>query len=144
MKFNWGTGLFIFILVFLGLCITFMIYAFRQNINLVQEGYYEKGVDFDREKSSAERSVLFSGQINIDNINNHVVVAFPDSFMNDVRDAEILFYRPSDNHKDVTVKLTGDTLVLPREKFIPGRYIVRISWIKNKEEFIVEKEFSVK
>jgi hypothetical protein len=143
MKFNWGTGLLIFILIFISLCIAFMIFAFNQNINLVQEGYYEKGVDFDKERDKTQRSIAYVQQITIENMNNHVVVAFPDSFINKVQEAEVFFYRPSDDHADVTVKLVSDTLVLPSANFIQGRYIVKISWTMNEEQFMIEKEFSV-
>ena len=143
MKFNWGTGLFIFILIFISLCVAFMIFAFNQNINLVQNEYYEKGVAYDNEMNISERSVSFIDKINIENVDKHIVVSFPDSFIYQTKDAEVFFYRPSDNHEDVRIKLVNDTLVLPKEKFISGRYIVKISWTKNDEQFMVEKEFSV-
>lgn len=144
MRLNWGTGLFIFILVFLGLCISFMIFAFRQNINLVKEDYYEKSVDFGNERDKSERSASFIQQITVENIDKSVIITFPDSFVSEIQNAEILFYRPSDDRQDVRFKLTCDTMILPSKNFIPGRYIVKISWMRNNESYLIDKEFSVR
>ena len=51
MKFNWGTGIFTFIIIFLLLCVAFIIFAVRQGVNLVHDDYYEKGVDYSEDQS---------------------------------------------------------------------------------------------
>lgn len=40
MKWNWGTGILLVIVVFVGLCVAFLIYASRQDWRLVEKDYY--------------------------------------------------------------------------------------------------------
>ena len=42
VKFNWGTGVVIFLLLFLAAIITFVVFAFHQDVNMVHQDYYEK------------------------------------------------------------------------------------------------------
>ena len=144
MRFTWGTGLLLFILIFISLCVAFMIFAFNQNINLVQKEYYEKGVDFDKEKAVTERSMMYKDIINIKTESDAILISLPDSFINKVSEAEIFFYRPSDENLDQKLKLNSDTTILKKENFVSGRYIAKISWIMKDEKYFLEKEFSVK
>ena len=49
MKFNWGTGNFIFIVVFFIVIFSFIYYTTTQQINLVEEDYYEKEIKFQEQ-----------------------------------------------------------------------------------------------
>ncbi len=45
MKFHWGTGILIFLILFLLAAGFFIAFAMRQERDLVHEDYYERGVD---------------------------------------------------------------------------------------------------
>lgn len=144
MKFTWGTGLLVFILLFVTLCVTFIIFALQQNLNLVSDDYYKKGVEFDKERRMENRSLQYVDSVRVVNTESGIMVVFPNRFIKRVTEPKLLIYRPSDNRRDVFVEVVKDTVIVPAEKLILGRYIVKISWIMNSEPYIVEKDISVK
>jgi hypothetical protein len=144
MKLNWGAGLLIFILFFVALCIIFIVFAFRQNLNLVSNNYYEKGVDFEHEKNMEARSVKYIDSVSVIPNKNGLNIIFPNGFISSVQEGSVLFYRPSDNRLDIMIKLVSDSTFISYNKLISGRYIAKISWIKNNIPFILEKDVSVK
>jgi hypothetical protein len=72
MKFNWGTGIFLFLIIFIGLAVAFMIFAFNQEISLVHKDYYKKGVDYDQEISMEKKSAKYTDLIIIKTDNNNI------------------------------------------------------------------------
>ena len=63
MKFNWGTGILIFLILFLMAAAVFIGFAMRQDVNLVHEDYYEKGVDYERQMNAEARSVVYRDSV---------------------------------------------------------------------------------
>ena len=56
MKFDWGTGILIFLILFLLAAAAFMVFAFKQDVNLVYKDYYNKGVDYTEQMDVIARS----------------------------------------------------------------------------------------
>ena len=63
MKFHWGTGILIFLILFLLACGLFIAFAMRQEVSLVHEDYYEKGVDHSQQMMVEARSAQFKNDI---------------------------------------------------------------------------------
>ena len=55
MKFNWGTGILVFLILFLSASAVFIFFAMRQDVNLVHEDYYEQGVDYSAQMDIGPR-----------------------------------------------------------------------------------------
>ena len=49
MKINWGTKLVFFALLFMTFIVTMVVIISRQDVPLVEEGYYEKGIRYQDE-----------------------------------------------------------------------------------------------
>jgi hypothetical protein len=144
MKFSWGTGIFIYLILFLTACGIFMWFAFSQKLNLVEEDYYEKGVKYSNQMKLEQRSGKFNSLIYFQENNSELFIYFPDNFNEDLKNGKILFFRPSDNLKDIEfdMDIKNGRHKIPKEKLIKGRYLVRISWISD-QEYYVEKEYFV-
>jgi len=144
MKFTWGTGILVFLIVFLIACGVFMWFAFSQKLNLVEKDYYEKGVNHSLQMKIEQRSSKFINQININENQNKIIIFFPDNFSSTLKEGNILFFRPSDNYKDnlYQMDLENNKQEFFKEDFITGRYLIKISWLSD-EEYYIEKEFFV-
>ncbi len=105
MKFNWGTGILISIILFVSAGIGFIIFAFQYDVNLVHEEYYKKGVNYNQEMLKAQRSAKFENSIYIENNSDKISIIFPDNFSNGIANGEVLFFRPSDRFKDYKIDL---------------------------------------
>jgi len=145
MKFNWGTGIFIFILIFLSLAIAFMIFAFNQEINLVHEDYYQKGVDFDQEIATEKRSAEFYDKINISEKADSIFVIFDNNIKHKVQNIEYFFYSPSDKNYDMkfNAKSIDKDFIVAKKLFKSGRFIVKISFEIDGVTYRVDKEFVI-
>jgi hypothetical protein len=146
MKFNFGTGIFIFLALFMTAMISFVIFAHRQDANLVHKDYYEKGVDYSRQMEKEKRSAGYSEMIEISDNGSVVTIRFAGELLPLLGQGTVNFFRPSDYKKDISfpLKLTGNVFVAEKDKLIHGRYIVKITWIADNLEYEVDKTLIVK
>ena len=141
MKFNWGTGILIFLILFLAACAAFIIFAMSQDVNLVHKDYYEKGVDYTNKMNVDARSTQFEDKIQIDNSNGYLLVRFEESLVANIDSGKVLLYRPSNSKQDVLFPMTfsENTLRIPKENLISGRYILQLSWYSEGLKYYIDK-----
>lgn len=130
MKFNWGTGIVIFITLFVVSMSAMVFKASQQNVELVTENYYEKELAFQglREKEALTLS-HFKEQVNYKIKNNQLLLTFPTEVEGTIK-GNINFFKPSDASLDQSVDFTSEskTLVYPLDLFSTGMYKLRIEW----------------
>jgi len=144
MKFNWGTGIFIFLTVFLLACTVFIIFAFRQDVNLVHEDYYQKGADYSDQMEVDARSVKYYNSFQTYMDGGFFIVDFEESLAMKIDSGMALLYRPSDSDEDM--KFAFDSMkriVVPREDLISGRYILKMYWYTEGLKYEVDKPVNI-
>jgi len=143
MKFNWGTGIFLFLVVFIGLAVAFMIFAFNQEISLVHKDYYQKGVDYDQEISMEKKSSKYNNLISLKTSEKDIELIFDESIKNKSTNIEVYFYSPSEQHHDYKVKKENitDGFIIDKSKLTIDRYIVNISWTMDNINYRIKKEY---
>ena len=145
MKFNWGIGIALFLTLFMGAMISFVIFAWRQDVNLVHQDYYEKGVDYSARMDMDTRSAPFTDLISVDNHGDSVCITFPKILASRIDSGNVLFFRPSGHLLDATFPMTfRDSLIFAdKATLATGRYIVKISWFSGGQTFEVDKSYVV-
>ena len=130
MKFNWGTGILIFLILFLLACGLFIAFAMRQEVSLVHEDYYEKGVDHSRQMNVEARSAQFQNDIGTQLNMGALQIDIEPSLATKMDSAHFYLYRPSDSKRDIrrSFDAAESPLTIPGEELIPGRYILKIFW----------------
>lgn len=131
MKFNWGTGIFLFYTVFAA-SLFFQVFASTQfQHDLVEENYYEKDLAyqsrFDRMVNSQQNKKPL--RINYSSVEKMVHFSFPTNGI--PINGNIRFYRANDGAKDVKldIQTTADgTMSVPVSTFVPGRWKVEVEW----------------
>lgn len=130
MKFNWGTGILIFLILFLLAAGLFITFAMRQEVSLVHEDYYEKGVDHSQQMLVQARSARFKNQIATRIRDGLLLIDIESPLLARMDSARFHLYRPSDGSYDI--QRTFDTEEGPpaisREELISGRYILKVYW----------------
>jgi len=146
MKFSWGTGIFIFLMVFVSLCGVFIWFAFSKDVNLVNDEYYQKGVNHTEQMKIEKYSEIYRNQIYFENAADSISIFFPDIFLENSDTCKIVFFRPSDRYLDKLYNLVPQTnkLKISKSGLILGRYLVQFSWISKNKNFYLEKEYFVK
>ena len=145
MKFNWGTGILIFLILFLVACAAFIIFAMRQDVNLVHKDYYEKGVDYTDKMNIDARSTQFEDKIQIDYNNEYLLIGFEDSLVASIDSGKVLLYRPSNSKQDALFPMTffENVIRIPKENLISGRYILKLSWYSEGLKYEVDKTLNI-
>ena len=147
MKFNWGTGIVIFIIIFVSGIGTMVYISFQQKINLVHKDYYPREIEHQKMIEKVRNTNQLDGKMAVACTNDMVEVGFPDVFQFDKIEGKIQLYRPSDFAKDVffIINLSDSgTQYISTEGLEKGRYIVKVEWVHNQTEYYFEESIHVK
>jgi hypothetical protein len=145
MKFNWGTGILLFLILFLAACAVFITFAMRQDVNLVHKDYYEKGVDYTEQMNVDARSLPFKNDFTVTNQNDFLVVNIEESLSAKIDSGKILMYRPSNSKHDIwyTMNANSSRIDLSKENLVSGRYIFKMHWYSNGLKYEIEQPVNV-
>lgn len=141
MKFNFGTGIAIFLILFVSAMIGFVIFTSRLDVNMVHEDYYERGVDHSQQIVLERRSVEFAGMVHIGQESGQIVVLLDEPLATEATDIRLHFYRPSDSNLDKIFLLEpiDGKVLIDRSELSEGRYTAKFSWRMAEQEYEVEK-----
>jgi hypothetical protein len=140
---DWGKGILLTIIAFVGFILTLVVISVRQDdIHLVTENYYEKEINYqdqiDRETSAAglDREVLL-----FDSQSKSMVLDLPVGAKGNLQ-----LFRPSDARLDQELSLDiqeeGKTTV-SLDKLKSGYWKVQLTWTENGTDFYQEKKISL-
>lgn len=140
MKFNWGHGITIFLIIFVLFTLGMLYKANQQNIDLVTTNYYEEELAFQELKNKkilAEKH--FKKQVSYTIKNDQLILDFPDEVTEKIS-GNIDFFKPSDKKLDLHFEFKSESkqLSYPLNLFSKGMYKIRIDWKHNNNEYYNE------
>ena len=144
MKFNWGTGIFLFYTLF-ALSLFYQVYKSTQYDNsLVVENYYEKDLAYQSHYEKAQNSLELKEKLQIVHLeeSNSIRFTFPEG-MGKI-EGSIHFYRPNNKAKDFQLPIRTDKLLsmeIPVQELNSGRWKVAVDWTANNKAYFDEKIF---
>lgn len=145
MKFNWGTGILIFLILFLLAAAVFIGFAMKQEVNLVYEDYYEKGVDHAHQMETEARSVQYQDSVQTRFEDGYLVLNFLGSQEMEIDSGSVVFYRPSSRSLDLKMPFDAveGTMKIPGSDLIRGRYILKLYWYSEGLKYEVDNALDV-
>lgn len=144
MKISWGTGIVAAIVIFMIITIATVVFMMNQNVDLVSDNYYQKGIEYQHQIDNAKRSNELAEPVKIEFDGNSILLSFPILLKNQNIKGDIFFYRPSDSSKDfkVPISLTELSQLIPVKGLINGLWRVQVNWnLNDKEKFYNEASF---
>ena len=144
MKFNWGTGLVIFFILFVG-TLGFVLYQSTQvHYSLVVKNYYDEYINYqshyDKKQNTAD--LLTKVKTEYDRENKQLILTFPvDSSANAT--GKVLLYNPYSEYSDVKYDFNlgkAATYTFPVDKVKSGRWKIKIDWKQGDKEYYQEEE----
>ena len=144
-KFTWGTGIFLFLVLFLTASAAFIIFAARQQVNLVHQDYYEKGVDYSEQMRVNERSKPFLHALSVNSTNEFFIVSIEESLAEKIDSGTVLMFRPSDKTKDVSARLLAKSskMEFNKQALMHGRYILKFTWYVDGIRYEIDQPVNV-
>lgn len=149
MKFNWGHGIAIFLIVFVIITISVVVNIStndKYNHDLVVENYYEKELNFQTEIDDQNNASKLNSSITYTSSENGLLITFPKDFPADKITGTINMYRPSKKTLDFSVDIILDDkyqLLIPSDKLVRGRWNLHITWKVDKQEFMYKKQLFI-
>jgi len=143
MKFNWGHGITIFIVLFMAFIVTLVVKTFNGNADLVQDDYYEQEVLYDGKKESINNYKSLDFKIKIEQNPKGIEIVFPSNYS--INKGHVQFYRADDKSLDKNYDLRLDStfkMTLPYEDFKIGHYEVNIKWEKDNTSYLHQSEIN--
>jgi len=148
MKINWGTKLAFFTILFMVFVITLVTIIMKQNVPLVEDDYYEKGLNYQKEidnSSNFDSLVVFkiSSIVNAEGVPEKVL-EISNSKEEVLKGVIVNFYRPSNKELDrrfETDLYPGKMEVYPLMPLQTGRWKISMTWMEGEKKFTIEKDF---
>ena len=146
MKWNWGTGIFLVIVIFLVACAVFFIYSNRMTISFVEDDYYPKELRHEEKLVKMRRVAALNHPFMATINNDDLVIQYPLDLKDSVLDGTLLIYRPSDETLDLVFPVDPDTALIQRisrQKLVSGRYVIKAEWTVSGTSYYKELDLYV-
>lgn len=144
-KISWGTGIVIAIIIFVVLVLAQTIYLMNQKVDLVEEDYYKKGIEYQKDIEVQKKTNELSEKVSFDFNGQSLIISFPKNLSDNKLNGEILLYRPSDSGLDMKIPLITDSLnqVIPVSGLKKGFWRIKLRWQYEGQDYYDESSFRV-
>jgi hypothetical protein len=147
MKINWGTGLVIGMVIFIGF-ILILVYKMTTDHNLehdlVTDGYYQKEMELQEDIYARQNSMAMEEQIIGQKNTKGYLLEFPESYDPKNIEGMVFLYRTSSKKLDfeLPLELTDSNFLIPDEFLLEGRWNITIDWEYEGKKFRFKKEIT--
>jgi hypothetical protein len=146
MKFNWGTGIVIAMIVMVSGMLVLVSIALRQDYDLVDDDYYQKSINYQQHIEKVKNNEALPQKIKFEQADDTLTLAFPRLASSVDYKGTIHFYSPVEENRDLTIELRPDTgfvQTILLNKLEAGRYQVKIDWNAGSTAYYHEQEITV-
>lgn len=144
MKLNWGHKLVLFAILFMVFIFTMITFMIRQNVELVESDYYEKGIKFQDKIDKLNAIKGLDHAIKFDSLKNELVF---ETAMGGNISGVLKLYRPSDSKMDTQIPFTLNEegrFAYNVSSLAKGPWKFTFEWIVGTQSMAVEKEIILK
>ncbi|MCK9426856.1 MAG: FixH family protein [Ignavibacteriaceae bacterium] len=146
IKWNWGTGIVVFIAFFIMMNVVIIIFAFSEKVDLVTPNYYEKELKYQDEIDAQQKTLQLGENVSVEYQSQVLSLQLPKKFYGKEISGNILLYRPSDSLKDVKIILQPDSSgkqIVSVKELIKGMWKVQIKWSFENISYSDEKSIYI-
>ena len=138
---NWGKGLVMVMLLFIGFIVSMSIYMFSMPADDYDHQYYENGLNFNKDYAKEKQVETDRAQPVIKQNNGELSVAFIQPATGTIR-----LINPLGKSKDLMFLLntnTGTRASIPLNKLSTGRWAIRIDWNSGNKGYLYQKDLYI-
>lgn len=139
---NWGKGIAIALVLFMGFIIVLVIKMVSQNIELETDDYYKKDIAYQEEITSMENADALTEKPTISLTETHVVVQFPIEL--EFSEARLNLKRPNDETDDRSYDIVGTSMfTLNKNELEKGVYKLELSYVHKDKNYLQKIEYYI-
>jgi nitrogen fixation protein FixH len=138
---NWGKGLVIVMLLFIGFIVSMSFYMFSMPADDYDHQYYEKGLNFNKDYAKEKQVETDRAQPIIKQHNGELSVAFIQPAIGTIK-----LINPLGKSKDLMLPLntnTGTQASIPLKKLTTGRWSIRIDWKSANKGYLYQQNLYI-
>lgn len=138
---NWGWRIGIVYTLFALSMIGAVIYSTTLDVNLVEENYYQREVEYQQVINKKQNTLQDSAAFAVQIVGDSVVLHFP----KEVAQGKVYFVRAADvnNDKKFELKVVNGQQVFSKDFFKPGSYDLQVDWKGNNKEYYWEQKITI-
>ena len=145
MKWNWGTGIVLAILSFIGFILYFVITMStnkKYSHDLVTEDYYAKEMAYQNEIDAESNTHSLIKKIESKKVANGWLITFPTEFDSSKIKGTIYLYRPSNQQLDFELPLVliNHQIRISDRNMIGGRWNITMEWVYQNKTFMYKEK----
>lgn len=145
MKFNWGHGITIFIIAFVGFILLMVVKAFNTSTDLTAENYYSQELSYGDRITAISNAQAMKSQVVVNIGDKYMEVTLPETLLANGAEGQLYFYRPDDAKRDFTVEIdpTKNVQVISMKQFVSGNYSLRVSCVVADKTYYFEQTVTI-
>ena len=147
MKLNWGFGIVLAFIGFIGFILYFVIIAStdqRADHNLVTDEYYQEELKYQEEINALENAKNLNVQFNFEQTTEGLRIVIPETVRQQKAEGTVSLYRPSNKHLDfdLAISLSNSHLLIPDNRLLGGRWDIKIRWKHLDKDYLVKESIT--
>ena len=142
LKWNWGTGIVLAMILFITLIVTLVVLMFKVDFQLVEEDYYPKELKIKQHLEKVKNNENLPEQIKIRQAGDKIEFLFPAVFQNKDISGTIHFYYIRNSEYDTVIPITKDknnSQNIPVNRLWKGRYKIKIDYSVDGKGYYQEE-----
>ncbi|KAA2218780.1 FixH family protein [Maribacter flavus] len=141
MKINWGTGIVLAFIGFIGFILFFVVRMStdkRANHDLVTEDYYRQELAYQKEIDAQNNATKDINKLQVRKSPDGLEIRFPEKVNPKEIKGTVSLYRPSNKQLDfdLPISLSNNHLLIPDNRLLDGRWDIKVSWNYNGTDYL--------
>jgi nitrogen fixation protein FixH len=138
---NWGKGLVIVMILFMGFIISMSIYMFHMPADDYDHQYYEKGLNFNKDYAKEKQVVTDRAQPVVKQQNSELSIDFTQPAIGVIK-----LINPLGKSKDLMFPVdtkTGIHTSIPLNRLTAGRWAIQIDWESGSKGYLYHQDLYI-
>jgi hypothetical protein len=138
---GWPLAIIAALVVFMGMTIAFVRFAFSERVDLVAKDYYYRDKEFSR-RLEKEKRLLDLGETSITRSAGGILIELPPYFAGKTIEGKVIFYSPLNPAEDfeLPLKMTGARTVVAAPAIMEHKWRVTLDFSAAGESYFAEKD----
>lgn len=138
---NWGKGIALFLVLFIGFILTLAIILMQANTDLVGEDYYKKEIAYEDEIVAESNAKLSDAKIETEISEDGLFIHIKN--VESPQDVKIHLLRGNNQELDISMPGKGAATFIERSELKEGKYILTTTWEKDGKSYQIKKDIWV-
>ncbi len=144
IKFNWGTGIVIAMVLFMAFILQFVYRSVaidKYSHELVSEDYYKDELYYQQEIDKINNGNQLEQNITFERVKEGFLITFPQQMDVSKITGTVEFQRPSNKSLDFQqeISLKGSKLLINHTNLVSGKWKVKIDWKYDDKEYMLKE-----